>query len=106
MAESLSSMDETNSEASDTVEILYVTELSDSSSIRHKLTSFLEIDEEVQSDITEKLLVEGQQVLSLYKDNTISEIHEEKMNENRELLQILKAYHRNKWETEYASKFL
>ena len=105
MAESLSSMDETNSEASDRVEI-YVTELSDSSSIRHKLTSLLEIDEEVQSDITEKLLVKGQQALSLYKDNIISEIYEEQMNGNSELLQILKAYHRNKWETEYASKFL
>ena len=78
-AESLNSMDETNSEVSDTVEI-YVTELSDSSNIRHKLTSLLEIDEEVQPDITEKLLVEGQQALSLYKDNTISEIYEEQMN--------------------------
>ncbi|CAF4020109.1 unnamed protein product [Rotaria sp. Silwood2] len=104
MAKSFNSTHEMDSETNDVIETDSFI-LPNSNEILRELTTLLAIDDGLQSEIVKNLLYQGRQVLISYKDDIIGDIYDEEMRENSKLLQLLKAYHQQRWETEYCMKF-
>ena len=107
MADNFGSGSEMYTDSSDTHGI-GCSSLDNMSEIMRQLTKLLELDEndtEKSSEIVKSLLQNGRQSLISYENDLIGEIYEEQMKGGSELLQFLKQYHGEKWETQYATKF-